>query len=149
MGKYDYTNAFNKQNYKTYSFRVRKDNLDVINKLDSIDNKNKYITSLINDDIHSTILTIKQIKDKIKPVIKSHNIKEVYLFGSYSRGEATSESDVDLYCDRGDIQSLFQHVAVIHELEEALGKKVDFILIGSTMDDYFKQQLQEDMIRIC
>ena len=149
MSRYEYTNAFNKRNYKTYSFRVRKDNLDVINKLNTVDNKNKYIASLINNDIHSTVLTIKQIKDRIKPVIKSHNIKEVYLFGSYSRGEANSESDVDLYCDRGDIQSLFQHVGVIHELEDALGKKVDCILIGSTMDDYFKQQLQEDMIRIC
>ena len=31
----------------------------------------------------------------------------------------------------------------------ALGKKVDVVTIGSRMNDYFKQQLEEDMIKIC
>ena len=148
MGKYDYTNAFNKQNYKTYSFRVRKDDLDVINKLDNIDNKNKFITSLIKENIHPSVLTIKQIRERLKPVIEKHGIKEVYLFGSYARGEATSKSDIDLYCDSGDVRSLYDHVDIIEEFENALGKEVDLIFIGTDMHPFFKEQLDKDKLRI-
>ena len=148
MGKYDYTNAFNKQNYKTYSFRVRKDDLDVINKLDNIDNKNKFITSLIKENIHPNVLTIKQIREKLEPVIEKHGIKEVYLFGSYARGEATSKSDIDLYCDRGDVKSLYDHVDILEEFKNALGKEVDLILIGTDMHPFFKEQLDKDKLRI-
>ena len=147
-GKYDYTNSFNKENYKMYPFRVRKDDIDLIMKLDNVPNRNKYISSLIRKDLHPDVLTIKEIRTRIKPVMAKHNIQEVYLFGSYSRGEANPNSDVDLFCERGDVETLFQKAAIIRELEEALGKKVDFITIGSTMDDYFKEQLQEDMLRI-
>ena len=146
MGKY--IDAFNKQNYKQYSFRVRKDDLDMISKLDSISNKNRYITSLIYEDIHPSILSIKFIRETIKPIVEKHGIKEVYLFGSYSRGEATSKSDIDLYCDSGDVRSLYDHVEFLEELENALGKKVDLILFGTDLHPFFKEQLDKDKLRI-
>ena len=91
---------------------------------------------------------IKEIKDRIKPVMVKHHIKDVYLFGSYARGEANSNSDVDIYCDSGDIDTLFKEVDFCEELKEALGKEVDVVTIGSKMHDYFKQQLEEDMIKL-
>ncbi|MBO4666583.1 MAG: nucleotidyltransferase domain-containing protein, partial [Bacilli bacterium] len=103
-----------------YQFRVKKSDYELINKLDSVSNKNGYIRNLILEDINSGILTIKQIKERIKPVMAKHNIKEVYLFGSYSRGEATRNSDVDIYCDNGDINSLYDEVGLVEELENAL-----------------------------
>ena len=143
-----YIDNYNKQTYKMYPFRVRKDDIELINKLDSISNRNSYITSLIKEDINPSILTIKQIKQRIKPVMERHNIKEVYLFGSYARGEANRNSDVDIYCERGDVDSLFKAVDFNEELEAALGKKVDVITIGSHMHEYFRQQLEEDMIKL-
>ena len=148
MGKQEYINSYNKNKYKVYSFRVRKDDLDVINKLDNVSNKNKYITSLIRENISTNILTIKQIRERIKPVVEKHDIKEVYLFGSYARGEATSESDVDLYCDAGNVETLYNHVDIVEELENALGKKVDLIFIGADMHPFFKEQLNKDKLRI-
>ena len=132
-----------------YQFRIRKDDTDVIQKLDSISNRNSYITNLIKADVSSGILTIKQIKTLIKPVINKYHISDVYLFGSYARGEARSDSDVDIYCSSGDIKSLFMLSHLKGELEEALGKKVDVVTIGSQMHDYFKRSLEEDMIKIC
>ena len=35
------------------------------------------------------------------------------------------------------------------ELEEALNKKVDIIFDTSYVDDYFKKQIMEDMIKLC
>ena len=145
----NYISNYNKENYKMYQFRVKKNNEELIQKLDSVSNRNEYITNLILDDINPGVLTIKQIKEKIKPIMSKHGIKEVYLFGSYSRGEANRNSDVDIYCDDGDIKSLYDEVDFIEELENALGKKVDVVTIGSDMNEYFRKQLEEDMIRIC
>lgn len=149
MNKENYINQYNKDNYKMYQFRVRKSNTDLINKLESVDNRNSYITNLIINDIKPNILSIKQIKERIKPVMEKHSIKNVYLFGSYARGEANANSDVDIYCEKGDVDTLYKSVDFDEELEMALGKKVDVVIIGSKMHDYFKQQIEEDMIKIC
>ena len=149
MNKETYINQYNKDNYKMYQFRVRKSDTDLINKLDSVHNRNSYITNLIINDIKPNVLSIKQIKERIKPIIKKHQIKDVYLFGSYSRGEANENSDVDIYCDKGDLKTLYDEVDLIDEFEKALGKKVDLVTIGSRMQDFFKQQIEEDMIKIC
>ena len=145
----NYIDEYNKANYKMYPFRVRKDNKSVIERLDNISNRNKYIMDLIENDICPCVLTIKQIKERIKPVMEKHGIKDVYLFGSYARGEAKSSSDIDIYCSKGDVDSLYKALDFDEELEKALGKKVDVITIGSKMHDYFKQQIEEDMIKIC
>ena len=145
----NYIATYNKENYKMYPFRVRKSDIELIKKLDSVENRNGYITRLIMEDINSGILTLKQIKERIKPIMAKHNIKEVYLFGSYSRGEANRNSDIDIYCEKGDIKSLYDEVDFIEELESALGKKVDVVTIGSQMNAFFKQQLEEDMIKLC
>ena len=146
--KLTYISNYNKNNYKMYQFRIRKNEEDLINKLDNISNRNNYITNLLLEDINPGILTIKQIKDKIKPVMDKHSIKDVYLFGSYARGEANRDSDVDIYCSSGNIKGLFELSGFIDELEVALGKKVDVVTIGSKMPEVFKKQLEEDLIKI-
>ena len=144
-----YIDDFNKETYRMFPFRVRKDNIEVINKLNNVHNKNKYIVSLIENNINPSVLTIKQIKTRILPVMAKHNIHEVFLFGSYARGEATNKSDIDIYCESGDIKTLIDQGFLEDELEEALGKEVDIVFIGSKMDDYFKQQLEGDLIKLC
>ncbi|MCP1382238.1 nucleotidyltransferase family protein [Runella salmonicolor] len=67
---------------------------------------------------------IRQIQDyfKTQPVLKA------YLFGSYVRGEATKESDVDLLVELDYSQRIGLHyVQMIFDLEELLHKKVDLI----------------------
>ena len=145
----DYIAKFNKDNYKMYPFRIKKNEIDLIDKLETVDNRNSYIRDLILEDINPSILTIKQIKDKVRPILARHNIKEAYLFGSYSRGEANRNSDVDIYCEEGDVTTMWKLSAFCDELREALGKKVDIVTIGSGIDTYLMEQIEEDKIRIC
>ena len=145
----EYIDNYNKTNYKMFPFRVRKNDTKVIEKLTSVKNMNKYIYSLIENDINSKILTIKQLKERILPILKKHNISEVYLFGSYARGEANNSSDVDIYCVSGDIKTFIDQGYLEDELQEALGKEVDIVFIGSKMDDFFKSQLDKDKIKLC
>ena len=47
-----YINEFIKDNYKTIKIRIRKSDKLLINKISNVDNVNKYIISLILDDIY-------------------------------------------------------------------------------------------------
>ena len=127
---------------------MKKSNAHIISKLDNVSNRNEYIIELISRD-QGGVLTIKQIKDAIKPVLQKYGINEVYLFGSYARGEATSKSDVDIYCEDGSVRTLIQKGFLEDELEKALGKEVDVIFIGAQMGAYFEQQLKGDLIKLC
>ena len=145
----EYVDNYNKQTYKLFPFRVRKDDTSVMKKLASVPNLNKYIYSLIDNDINPSVLTIKQIKDRILPILAKHNIFEGYLFGSYARGEAKNTSDVDIYCESGDIKTFIDQGFLEEELEETLGKKVDILFIGTRLNDFFKEQLEADKIKLC
>ncbi len=48
----EYIDKFNKETYKSFSLRIRKDNIKVLNKLASVPNKTDYIVKLIEKDIH-------------------------------------------------------------------------------------------------
>lgn len=79
------------------------------------------------------IYTQKQIADLVTPIAKKYRIPVVYLFGSYARGNATEDSDIDLLIDiKGTgIKSLLQLSAVMLELENATGKNIDLITTNS------------------
>lgn len=47
-----------------------------------------------------SILSINDIKTKITPICKNYDVAQAYLFGSYARGEATEDSDVDIRIDK-------------------------------------------------
>lgn len=47
------------------------------------------------------MLTIQEIISIVTPILKQHNVKDAILFGSYAKGCATEQSDIDLYVDSG------------------------------------------------
>lgn len=147
----DYISKYNKENYKQYIFRVRKDDKEIINKIDSISNKNAYFYSLVSNESNNNpnIYSIKKIKQIIKPILNKYGIFEIYLFGSYARGEANKDSDIDIYCEKGKIKTLIDQGRLEEELEESLNKNVDIIFTSATLKDYFKQQIMEDLIKLC
>jgi predicted nucleotidyltransferase len=68
----------------------------------------------------------------ISTYFKSKPIETAWLFGSYARGEATDESDVDIlvrFTENNDI-SLFDHAGMMVDLEDLLEKKVDLVEDG-------------------
>lgn len=144
-----YISDFNKENYKLYQFRVKKGEESIVDYLDNIENRNRYIVSLIDRDINKSIYTIKEIKNKIKPILNKYGIYDIYLFGSYARGEANNNSDIDIYCENGNIRTLIDQGILIDELEESLEKRVDIIFLSSYIEENFKKQIMEDLIKLC
>ena len=70
---------------------------------------------------------------KIAEYFKTQPVLKAWLFGSYSRGEETPLSDVDLlvqYDDKARV-SLLKHAAMICELEKILDRSVDIVQDGT------------------
>ena len=74
------------------------------------------------------IYTIEDLKIKITPIAKKYNITTVYIFGSYARGDASEESDVDIMIKRegSKIHGLIMG-ALYEDLFESIGKDVDLL----------------------
>ena len=79
------------------------------------------------------IYTVDEIQKAVLPIAKKYGLRAVYLFGSYARGTATEDSDIDLVVDTAGtaIRSLLQLAAVYNDLKDALGKPVDVITVSS------------------
>lgn len=45
--------------------------------------------------------TVSQIEERLTPVFARNNVRRAVLFGSYGKGVATPESDVDILVDSG------------------------------------------------
>ena len=145
-----YINEYNKNTYKMYQFRIRKDNNKMIKYLDNKKERNNYILSLIDADIDKKkVLTLKRIKEVIKPILNRYGIKDIYLFGSYARGEANSESDIDIYCSKGNVKTLIEQGKLLDELKKSLKKEVDIVFDSSIKNEFFEKQIMEDMIKLC
>ena len=93
------------------------------------------------------LYTIAEIKNKITNTARQYGIQKAYLFGSYARGDAGLESDIDICIEKGEIRTLFELSGFCQDLEETLGNKVDVVTTTGLSDD-FKGQIERDMILI-
>ncbi|MBE6288468.1 MAG: nucleotidyltransferase [Mediterranea massiliensis] len=91
--------------------------------------------------------------NSIIPIIQSYfvtqPISKAWLFGSYSRGEETARSDVDILVsfDKGAKISLFKYADIICQLEALLKQRVDLIEEG-TLLPFAQHTANEDKILI-
>ena len=80
----------------------------------------------------SVVYTIEQIKERVAPVAEKYQLRAVYLFGSYAKGEATDESDVDILVDKtGSIVKGWIMGGLYNDLCDAVGKNVDMVTTGA------------------
>ena len=69
----------------------------------------------------------KLIYEKIKDLIPKDKVDALYLFGSYSNGTFTEDSDVDLGIFSENL-SYIELVDLEDKISERLGKEVDLVL---------------------
>ncbi len=75
--------------------------------------------------MQNAVLTIENIINMVKPIAQKYHVDQIYLFGSYARGEAGIDSDLDFLVYGGDNFKLTMIFALAEELREVLDKKVD------------------------
>lgn len=83
------------------------------------------------------VYTLKEIQQLVLPIIQKYRIPAMYLFGSYARGEATVDSDLDFLVDTTgtELTSLLRLGALYCDLEFIFNKKIDLITVSSIMQD--------------
>jgi uncharacterized protein len=79
-------------------------------------------------------MNLDQVRARWKPEIlrlaERHGARNVRVFGSVARGEATSASDLDLLVEMEPGRNYFDLVEFWQDLEEALGARIDVITDG-------------------
>ena len=80
--------------------------------------------------MNDKVLNHKKLQlQKVLPDLRQrYGISDVWLFGSYVRGEQTPESDLDILVtfDNADL-SLIEFIQLEQELSDKLGVKVDLV----------------------
>lgn len=77
------------------------------------------------------VYTIDEIRERIIPIAKRFEIQRVILFGSYARGEATAESDIDLIIELPEAVGLFRLAEIFDAIQAVLDKNVDCLTENS------------------
>jgi len=69
----------------------------------------------------------KVIRKHMKELKEKYGVKEIGIFGSYVRGEARAESDVDILVDFERPIGFFKFLELEEYLSSLMGKKVDLV----------------------
>ena len=80
------------------------------------------------------MLTLMSIENAVCDKASSFDIEKIYLFGSYARGTANEQSDVDLCLETGANFSLFSAGAFSHALSSVLDVPIDLTTEASLYD---------------
>ena len=96
----------------------------------------------------NSVLTIEMIKDVIAPIAAKYGVESIYVFGSYARGEATIDSDIDFLVFDGKGFKLSMVYALAEEIREAFGKDVDVFEINeiNVGSDFYENVMKEKVL---
>ncbi len=92
------------------------------------------------------IYTLDEIRECIVPIAKEYGVEKVYLFGSYARGDATEQSDLDFRIDKGKIRSYFVLGGLYNRLSDALSKPIDLVTTESLDLEFIKSIAPEEVL---
>ena len=91
--------------------------------------------------------SIDELRNIVSPIAQAHGVESVSLFGSYAKGLADTDSDVDLKIDKGALRSLFQLCGFRLAVEDALKLPVDLVPSDAS-DKSFLDMIQKGDVRL-
>ena len=93
------------------------------------------------------VYTIEEISKIISPIAKSYGVGCLSLFGSYARGDATEDSDIDFrIVDDGNLRGFFRLAGLHRELEEHLQVSVDVLPTDALSESFLNEISAEEVI---
>jgi hypothetical protein len=75
----------------------------------------------------STVELLKLKRHEILSIATRYGARNVRVFGSVVRGEDSPAGDIDFLVNMDDDRSLLDRVALLQDLGELLGRKVDVV----------------------
>lgn len=71
--------------------------------------------------------SLLDMREDILRIAAQHGAANVRVFGSFAKGTAAPDSDVDLLVELEPGRSLLDHIALMQALEDLLGRHVDIV----------------------
>ena len=93
--------------------------------------------------LDSIIEKLKQHKPELQ---KKYPISSIGVFGSYARGEANNESDIDIAVEISEPMGL-NFIAMADEIEDLLGVKTDVVSKRSIKPKYLQNE-EKDIVYV-
>jgi len=93
------------------------------------------------------MIALEDVKERIAPILRRYDVKRAALFGSFVRGEAREDSDIDVVVEFKDGRSLLDLVSLRLELEAELGREVD-VLTYNALNPRLKKMVMEEQVAI-
>ena len=91
-------------------------------------------------------MEIRQIletkRDEILRIANVHHVCNLRVFGSVARGDSDEKSDIDFLVELNPGCGLLEHAALVRELEQLLGRKVDVV-----SDKGLRQRIKDRVLR--
>ncbi|MQA92635.1 MAG: DNA polymerase subunit beta [Gemmatimonas sp.] len=84
-------------------------------------------------------------RDLIREIAARHGVQSVRVFGSFARGEARPDSDLDLLVEPGPETSPWFPGGLVSDLEEALGRRVDVVTLRGLTSELRDRILEESV----
>ncbi|HEV2239146.1 MAG TPA: nucleotidyltransferase domain-containing protein [Ktedonobacterales bacterium] len=86
--------------------------------------------------------SVRQIAD----ILRAHGVVHAAFFGSFARGTATEQSDVDLLVEFGQPTSLLEMADLELELGDLLGRSVEIVTYAALNARIRGQVLREQVV---
>lgn len=96
--------------------------------------------------MNEKVYTLGEIRAIVAPIARAYGIAAMYLFGSYARGEATAQSDIDLRVEKGAVRSLFVLGGLYSDLEQCFDKRLDIVSTQGLSPAFLSRIAQEEVL---
>ena len=105
------------------------------------------IVRILESQLENRVLPLNEVVVDVSSVCKSYPVSAAYLFGSYAKGKATKDSDVDLLIV-SNVEGI-QFYELLGSLEEKLGKKVDLLRVETAIQNIrLMNEILKDGVKI-
>ena len=92
------------------------------------------------------ILERSYIESVVREIADEFGVEQIELVGSYRRGQAKEDSDVDLIILDDSAPRGMDFLGMIIDLEEALGKEVGLVTYKGLGENKLKQRVRDSMM---
>ena len=91
------------------------------------------------------VYTIEEIRQKAVPIAKKYGVKKLSLFGSYARGEADAQSDLDFLYEEGQVRG-WDYFGLVYDLEGEFGCHIDLVSTGISNKKFLTEAQRDEVL---
>ena len=111
-----------------------------------VTNRSKLVERIIEQYVDAAeMLSQEDIRYHVVSLSEQYGAAKVSLFGSYARGEANEDSDIDILLEKGDIKGL-QVLDFQEDLARRLDRPVDVVTTAGASERFLAKIRQDEVV---